>query len=357
LIASGATDRAQALIDTLQTQADTGIQLQLLPGIDESTKGLVKQQLEAFGFGTLNPDGTISMKISPGMSAESIAGLARTIQDTVTGNFDAKVIEGVEIKPTLSQDAVDGLQADVDAAIGEAKSATDLAMRDTKDASLTLTNTVNTATTNMETQATAAVTPVNDLATKTTSVGQAAATATPSIDQQTTATTKVGNESKAAAPKVDRLAQAVGAVVANADTASASMEGLAAGIQLVINAASALQAAASHVADVQGTLNNTPTTGTGGASIPENAAGTQSAIGTFMTGEQGRELVTSNRQLAVLNNMTTEAIMSALNGYIPSGSPSQSSGRGAVVNNTNIVQSEAQADAVGYSTAKQLRGV
>jgi hypothetical protein len=89
-----------------------------------------------------------------------------------------------------------------------------------------------------------------------------------------------------------------------------------------------------------------------------HAAGTSNASGTFMVGEQGPEIVTSNRALAVLNHQTTAAIMAALSGYIPGASSvSRAGGNVNSVTNNNYVQSQAQADALGYRTGEVLRGM
>jgi len=360
LLASGATDRAQAIVDTLRTQADTGIQLKLLPGVDESTKGLVRQQLEAFGFGTLNDDGTISMNITPGMTPESITGLANTIKDTVTGNFDAQVIEGVEIKPSISKDTINELQS----TINTSKDATTQAMRDTKDASLTLTSDVNVATTAMSTQVATATTAVADLNTKVQTQGTNAGQAAPKVQQTADATKKLGDNAGRTAAQVQQTSDAMTSIAGNAPIAASGLSALDLAIQQIIATAKGLAAASDAVAQKQGQLDNqlNNTGGSSSDSAPVSdrgfATGTDSAQGTFMVGERGRELMTSNRELAVLNNMSTEAIMAALQGYIPGGSFSGKGGGNAVtINNTNLVQSQAQADAVGYRTAQQLRGM
>lgn len=91
---------------------------------------------------------------------------------------------------------------------------------------------------------------------------------------------------------------------------------------------------------------------------PKHAGGTPSAIGTFLAGEHGPELITSNRALAVLNNQTTSAIMSALQGFIPGGGGvTRAGGNSYQLNQTNVVQSMAEADALGYRTAQQIRGM
>jgi len=102
-------------------------------------------------------------------------------------------------------------------------------------------------------------------------------------------------------------------------------------------------------------------TGTGGAVNPDAgngpyAGGTDDASGSFMAGESGREIVTTDRRLAVLNNKTTEAIMAAVSGSLGRGNVTTNGGS-KVVNLTQInnVPNQAVADALGYRTAKELR--
>lgn len=102
--------------------------------------------------------------------------------------------------------------------------------------------------------------------------------------------------------------------------------------------------------------------GTGGGANPD-VTGAQASGGiipggrTHLVGEKGAELVTANTGLAVLNNRTTQAIMAALSPMGMSMSSAQSGGNVYNVNNYNYVQSQAQADAMGYRTAAQIRGL
>lgn len=86
-----------------------------------------------------------------------------------------------------------------------------------------------------------------------------------------------------------------------------------------------------------------------------HAAGTDNATGTFMTGEDGREIVTTNRPLAVLNNRSTEAIMSALSGFVPGASKGGGGTKNITLNQYNIVPNKAVGDSLGYETGRQIR--
>jgi hypothetical protein len=108
--------------------------------------------------------------------------------------------------------------------------------------------------------------------------------------------------------------------------------------------------------------NSGGTGGTGTSTVVDttegpHAAGTSNATGTFIAGEAGPELVTTNRSLAVLNNKSTEAIMAALNGFIPGASKGGGGNKTVILNQTNYVPSQAVGDSLGYNTAQQLRGV
>lgn len=87
---------------------------------------------------------------------------------------------------------------------------------------------------------------------------------------------------------------------------------------------------------------------------PDQFASGGIANGTFIAGEEGAELITTDTSLAVLNNKTTSAIMGAVTGAAQAG----------VVNNyyystnvTNNIQNMAQAAAVGNQISKAVRGV
>lgn len=176
------------------------------------------------------------------------------------------------------------------------------------------------------------------------------------LKQQSDATQKVTNSANKIYPTLNDQASATAQVTVQADTASVSLLGVAGSLQVIADKAGAVSQAADNLAQKSNS-------GSGGAAESPNtsgphAAGTDRVSGTFSVGEQGRELVTTNRDLAVLNNMTTEAIMAALSGYVAGGAAfGRGGGNSFTAINNNVVQSEAQADALGYSTAAQLRGM
>jgi hypothetical protein len=354
LVKNGAPEAAQAIVDNLNSQP--AVQLKLLPGIDDATKGLVAQQLEQFGFGHLNPDGTITMNISPGMSPESIQGWARTIIDTVTGNFDATVIEGVTIDPTLSKDSIDKIQSQINDAKDQAKTDTKLMMQDARLAAADAGDEIKVKSDELKQTATDTSGSVDTMNTSVDDTTGAADDAAVALDGQTVATQAVTDTSTAAAKPVADVAGGFDLVNASATILIPTLGGVATGIQKVIDTAASLSTASAAVAQKQGELSNQGT-GAGGKPTKAHAAGTDDAFGTFMSGEQGPEIISSNQHLAVLNNKSTDVIMAALQGYVPGGSFNKGGGNSYSVNNVNYVQSEAQADALGYKTAETLRGM
>ena len=166
------------------------------------------------------------------------------------------------------------------------------------------------------------------------------------------ATKEQGTAASEAATPVADVAASLDAIGISAPAAASGLSAVDLGLQAIIGSANGLQAAAAHVADVQ-SQSGAPTTG----GAPRGHAAGGQAIGTFIAGEQGRELITTDRNLAVLNNKTTEQIMAALQQYIPGGSSSGRAGNTNIVNNTNIVPSQAVADTLGYRTAAQLRAM
>jgi len=117
------------------------------------------------------------------------------------------------------------------------------------------------------------------------------------------------------------------------------------------------QGLAAAIAQAQAQINSMAGSAGGDKGTPGKASG-GAATGTFMVGEQGRELVTTDRSLAVLNNQSTEAIMAALNGFIPGAGGRAGGGtRNTTLNQYNVVNSQAEASALGYETARQVRGM
>jgi len=220
------------------------------------------------------------------------------------------------------------------------------------------------------------------MAETTSGLGENAIVATEAITAQNEATATQATNATKAAPPVKKLADttkaygdaATSASQGTSDTAyqlsaisgiapgaASGLQGVAVALQVILDKANAVGVAAAGLADKGGTTGGGGGTagGGGGKAKPSpNFTGTDSTgLGVFSVGEQGREILTTNRDLAVLNNMTTETIMRALNGYIPGGSFSKGGGSSFSVVNNNFVPSQAVADTLGYTTAATLRGM
>jgi len=367
----------------------------------KGTDALIAQQGAtqlAFDLKVGNPDevaGELALAVSRGVKPEQISGaigtavndliaagtpeLAQSLVDAVsTAQTDANAnvqltASGslMNIEPTVTPEALDALQAKIDAAKPVTVTITPTAetkLFDSMMGGLTVTTEtaaqpvadMNTNIATTGTNAAAATTEVTKLNEQTQTQGNNAGQAAPKVQQTADATKKLGDNASAAAPPVGDVSGAMDAIAASAPLAASGLYAADAALTQIIATANGLAAANDAVAQKQGQLDAKLNDGNGGGDTPNRgyAGGTDSAIGTFRVGEQGPEIMTSNRELAVLNNMSTEAIMAALNGYIPGGSFSgKGSGGSVTVNNTNFVQSEAQADAVGYRTAQQLRGM
>lgn len=99
----------------------------------------------------------------------------------------------------------------------------------------------------------------------------------------------------------------------------------------------------------------TPSTMSGGT--PDDGFYTGGVgIGTFMTGENGREIVSSNTALAVLNNRTTETLLSGLAALLSGGGMGSTRNTQVIINNTFNTASMAQASGAGASLAARVRG-
>lgn len=169
------------------------------------------------------------------------------------------------------------------------------------------------------------------------------------LDKLTDSTRGFTYETNKITPKLGDASTAMYTVATSADTANISLTGMASALDLVVGKANQLDSAASHVADVQGQTEADPgkQLATGG-----------NFTGTSLVGEQGREIVSSNKELSVLNNMTTEAILAAIQSFVPGHSFNKGGGGNSntIVNNNNI-PNIATADALGYRQAAQLRGM
>jgi len=300
LIESGAVTQAQAVLDAIQTQA-------------------------------------ANYQLAPDLS-----GLDITVGDVALREGGAKLQEALDqgivinTAPALSPEAVAGLQANIDAAVEASQGSVEELID--ADFGMNL-DAAATKATDLAVAAETTTAPVGELATTTATQGTNAAAAAPAVAAVATATKEQASAAVASARPVSMLAGSLSSVAGNAPAA-------AAGLSAVNGALTSLMATARGLAGAGAT--NVAKTG--------KALG-GNATGTFMAGEQGREIITTDRNLAVLNNRTTEQIMAALQGYIPGGSFSGRGGNSFSVVNNNIVQSEAQADSLGYSTAANIRGL
>lgn len=183
---------------------------------------------------------------------------------------------------------------------------------------------------------TAAAVPTRTLTAATQAAGQSAQTAVNPLHQLIVPISAIPQSANPATLSVIGLNDAMPPFVANLDAAAISMQ----------NASDAAAALAA-----QGGSANIPT--------KHGATGFDDSGGqSFLVGENGPEIVTSDRSLAVLNNRTMQAIMGAVSGAVGRGSV-QGGNSSKVVNFTqnNITQNQAQSDALGYATGQQIRGM
>ncbi len=301
LIESGALAQAQAIVDSLNSQA---------------------------ALWQISPD---------------VTGLELTIADEALREGGTKLQEAIDQgivisqAPEFSPEAVAGLQANIDAAVEASQGSVEELID--SDFGMNL-ETAATKATDLGVAAETASEPVATVAANTETQGTNAAAAAPAIAAVASATKDQTNAALASARPVGMLAGSLSSVAGTAPAA-------ASGLNAVNGALASLMATARNLAGA-GATNVAPKTG--------KALG-GNATGTFMVGEGGREIITTDQNLSVLNNRTTEQIMAALNGYIPGGSFSGGGGNSFSVVNNNVVQSEAQADALGYNTAAQIRGM
>lgn len=178
-------------------------------------------------------------------------------------------------------------------------------------------------------------------------------TATSSVDKVAKSTSDLGKNAGIVYPKTDQTADSLATVSTQADNATSSLTGFGNQLDVIAGKLQSALGAADAVAQQKNQQ--------GAAVNPDQTSGPHAAggqfAGTALVGEKGAEIVSSNRGVAVLNNMTTENILAALQNFIPGASSVGKSGNTYIANNNNIVNSQAEADAVGYSTARVLRGM
>ena len=272
--------------------------------------------------------GTIQGLIKEG-TKESLAQ-AQKIIDTLKTPIDQNKLPTLasgapmNVEPVVSDEALDNLQGQIDTAMAKVPPPEKVdAWQQSLDAMSLATDTMQTATTNAQQP----------------------------IDNAAKSTDNLAKSASKVYPSTDKTSDSLATVTVQANTATPALIGVSDALQVVIDKAHAVSSAADTLAqkNAQPDAGNTPTSG------PHAAGG--SFVGTGIVGEKGAEIVSSNTGLAVLNNLTTEKILAALNGFIPGASNVGKSGNNYTAINNNFVQSEAQADSVGFSTAKVLRGM
>lgn len=305
LIASGAPQAAQDLIDELNK------------GVGKITfnvpDAIQRSILEGQGLET-----TFTIPITPEMSPEDVQKL---IEDTKTKfSVEGGIKLDATVQPGVDQATINELQNNV----------TD-AMKD-----------VNPVMEEAKKNITDATNPIADM-------GNEATDAKPSFDALAQGVDKLGGKSKVAAPAVADTAVSIDDVGLSAMVAAVQVNSFGNSIDATTAKLAVLNEAAGNAAINSNPETNTPASG-------PHAAGGQ-FVGTGLVGEQGREIVSSNTGLAVLNNMTTENILAALQGFIPGQSIMGRTGNSYTAINNNFVPNEATADALGYKTATTLRGM
>lgn len=325
LIASGSKERAQAILDQLKTQGSVGLQLS---GFGANAQAEVKKQIEGAGLGTLNPDGTVSLTIKPGMSQADQAKMAQDLATSLENQFGATVIPINQV--TVPKETLDNLQKQIDDATAAQVKENVL---NTKDADLS-----------------PPLIATKDALDKT---KEAATNAYDPLTSIGTGADKLGNKARIASPHVDDMVVSIDDTGLSAMVATVQMNGFGNSIDVVAGKLNSALGAADAV--------NQQAAQQGAAANPDQTSGPHAAggqfAGTSLVGEKGAEIVSSNRGVAVLNNMTTENILAALQNFIPGAINTGKSGNTYIANNNNIVNSQAEADSVGYSTARVLRGM
>lgn len=174
-------------------------------------------------------------------------------------------------------------------------------------------------------------------------------------DSTTTDMQRVGTATDETRTKVNDLSSDVTTRIPQAQNAftnflTAIANGSLPAIGMLVSLATQFKSISDSVDDITGGAK-------GGETPPAHAAGTGATRpGTFLAGEQGPELITSNRSLAVLNNASTSSIMAGLRGMAGMGA------MGGAVNNTSVrqnhtwnIMNDVQFDNA-WQTVNDLRG-
>lgn len=361
LIASGDVEKAQELLDGLDSVAGAVITVSNPFTAEE----LRKQGILEEG------SNQITIPIWPDVDQDVYEA---AVQDAITQmNARTAGLGGinVEFTPQLDQEQLGVLQDQVDAARVAAikpTAASDDASSSFGAGANTQANAPDVAASTDDAQ-TAAIAATDAAAQATTSAVEAS-NALDIVETASTRTTNAIDENSDDA--INASASMDESILANSDSivASFAAERKAAEeeLQIVVDVVNALDAALINAAGsasvLEGSLGLAVSSGVaavaGGGStsaLPEYAEGGL-AQGTFSVGEEGREILSSDSSVAVLNNQTTEDIYGAVaavlagagtvNTYNNTNSP--------VVNQIYYVQSQAQAMSAGQQTANAIRG-
>lgn len=328
LIADGSEEalaKAQALIDTLNAPVD----MNKVPLLANGTP----------------------MNVEPVVTTDALAGFQKQLDD-------AKPVT-VNVMP--STDSTDMF---LDTIMPVSTETDKLATN--SDAAATAVQAQNTATVAATESTVAATTATTDLATQTEAQQTAATNATLPTKNVAENTKKYGDAAKIASSAASDAAGGISAsayqmqaIAGIAPAAASGLEGVASALQVILDKANAVGVAADNLSKKNGSTGGSGGSGGAGtAKVEPHFTGTASTgVGVFSVGEKGREILTTNQDLAVLNNMTTDAIMAAMQSFTPGGSYKGSSGSTNIINNTNYIPNQATADALGYRQAEVLRGM
>lgn len=341
-------------------------------GTDATIANLATQQL-TFDLQVGNPDevaGEIQTAVSRGVSPDKIA-------ETVGTAVSALIEKG---QPAVAQsllNAVKSAQEDANAnvqltasgslmntealltgqnfeALQEKITAAQEAVELSVDPIDTYTQGLNTLTG----KTTAAQQPVTTYTAKVQSSGTQAAIAAPKITGVGTAASGAGNAAAIAAPQMDGLGGTINNVASSGVAATDSLTALNEKLQIIVATAGDVAAAADALANAPRPPTGGGGGGTGSGTTPTPSEFAEGGVmnGLSWVGEEGPELISSDTSLAVLNNRTSEAIIAAMQPYIPGGSY-RGGGNTNIINNTNFLPNIPVADALGFRQAQTLRGM
>lgn len=304
------------------------------------TDGIHQAQLEAAKEATVTPTPTMQPiagvgagLIDPRQLAEQTANATQLVNDKITnlatpmGDLSDKTDKSKTNIQQFNQ-SLDDAQVPMEKVHGSADN-----IRGSMDELATSTDTATTAVTEQTTAAT-------NLATQTPPATQA-------IQKQADANSQLTMHTDPAVGSITLLGQKTDAVSVSSIVTAGSLDNLNGTITKL-----GQTAAAANSAGVNANAATPPVT------APTHAKGGIFS-GMSWVGENGPELMSSDTRMAVLNNRTAKGLMQALSGmpFVSGGGYSGGGGKSVVLNQTNIVNNEAQADALGYATGKYVRGM